>query len=221
MIGDVLLDLYERMWANQPDNTILGEQNLLISAASWDTPKMVASSRKMFNLTKAPTWARVAAWAEWADVSFRSSLLGGRSFYEPSKSYMAHRLGDLGYVCIGTSIWAKGRPGSSHRCHARSHTDKIAEISTSTQPIPQPLPTRLSQPRPAQDRTNPTIDHTQSRALCRRALAALADPLGGKRPERRVGIGQSGGVSRRRGGEDVLADGGGEGDYKAVWCERG
>lgn len=66
--GDVLLDLYETLWTKSPDNTTLGEQILLIASAAWDTPKMVASSRKMFNLTKAPTWARVAAWAEWADV---------------------------------------------------------------------------------------------------------------------------------------------------------
>ena len=63
------------MWAKTPDNSVLGEQILLISAAAWDTPKMVASSRKMFNLLKTPTWARVAAWAEWADVRIASYLV--------------------------------------------------------------------------------------------------------------------------------------------------
>jgi N-terminal acetyltransferase B complex non-catalytic subunit len=69
-IADILLALYARLWETHPDNLELGQQVLLISTALWDTPTMCASSRKMFNMTKTTTWARVAAWAEWIDVSF-------------------------------------------------------------------------------------------------------------------------------------------------------
>ncbi|KIR36189.1 hypothetical protein I352_01135 [Cryptococcus deuterogattii MMRL2647] len=41
------------------------EQLFFHSAAAWDVSTMVTSSRKMFNATRDPKWARLAAWAEW------------------------------------------------------------------------------------------------------------------------------------------------------------
>lgn len=66
---DILLATYTKSWASKPESTEIGEQVVLVSTACWDTATMCTSSRKMFNLTKTATWARVAAWAEWANVS--------------------------------------------------------------------------------------------------------------------------------------------------------
>jgi len=56
------------MWAQYPDSIEVGEQVFLCAAAVWDTKVMAESSRKMFNGVKDEIWARLAAWAEWANV---------------------------------------------------------------------------------------------------------------------------------------------------------
>jgi hypothetical protein len=57
------------MWDAYPSSDEVGEQVFLYAAAAWDTKVMAESSRKMFNAAKDETWARLAAWAEWANVS--------------------------------------------------------------------------------------------------------------------------------------------------------
>jgi hypothetical protein len=69
-IVDLLQALFIRLWNASPDNAELGQQVVLISLSLWDTPMMCSASRKMFNLLKTTVWARIAAWAEWIDVSF-------------------------------------------------------------------------------------------------------------------------------------------------------
>ena len=56
------------MWAQYPDSIEVGEQGFLCAAAVWNTKVMAESSRKMFNGVKDEIWARLAAWAEWANV---------------------------------------------------------------------------------------------------------------------------------------------------------
>ncbi len=66
MVSDELtLELLPGLWAARPSSEEVGEQVFLAAAACWDTPVLVSSSRKMFNLQKR-LMARIAAWAEWA-----------------------------------------------------------------------------------------------------------------------------------------------------------
>ena len=65
---DLCLEIHQDMWAQYPDSIEVGEQVFLCAAAIWDTKVMAESSRKMFNGVKDEIWARLAAWAEWANV---------------------------------------------------------------------------------------------------------------------------------------------------------
>jgi hypothetical protein len=65
---DLCLEIHQDMWAQYPDSIEVGEQVFLCAAAVWDTKVMAESSRKMFNGVKDEVWARLAAWAEWANV---------------------------------------------------------------------------------------------------------------------------------------------------------
>ena len=73
--ADILLDLYVKLWDARPDSSEIGQQVVLLSVSLWNTSLMCSSSRKMFNLLKTTTWARLAAWAEWADVSCRADSI--------------------------------------------------------------------------------------------------------------------------------------------------
>jgi hypothetical protein len=64
---DLCLEIHQDMWAQYPDSIEVGEQ-VFLCAAVWDTKVMAESSRKMFNGVKDEIWARLAAWAEWANV---------------------------------------------------------------------------------------------------------------------------------------------------------
>ena len=65
---DLCLEIHQDMWAQYPDSIEVGEQVFLCAAAVWNTKVMAESSRKMFNGVKDEIWARLAAWAEWANV---------------------------------------------------------------------------------------------------------------------------------------------------------
>ena len=67
---DLCLEIHQDMWAQYPDSIEVGEQVFLCAAAVWNTKVMAESSRKMFNGVKDEIWARLAAWAEWANVRF-------------------------------------------------------------------------------------------------------------------------------------------------------
>jgi N-terminal acetyltransferase B complex non-catalytic subunit len=73
-IGDLIVDMYQDLWNVQPERSDLGEQLFLNAAAAWNVGIMATSSRKMFNLQKGSTWARVAAWSEWVAVSCSSLI---------------------------------------------------------------------------------------------------------------------------------------------------
>ncbi|ORY26335.1 N-acetyltransferase B complex non catalytic subunit-domain-containing protein [Naematelia encephala] len=62
---DMILELHQELWERQPSSIELGEQVVLSAAGAWDTAILKTASRKMFNMTKSPTWARIAAWAEF------------------------------------------------------------------------------------------------------------------------------------------------------------
>ncbi|OWZ57752.1 hypothetical protein C368_00920 [Cryptococcus neoformans 125.91] len=62
---DLAQKVYQDLYDLHPETYQLLEQVFLHSAAAWDVPTMVSSSRKMFNVTRDPKWARLAAWAEW------------------------------------------------------------------------------------------------------------------------------------------------------------
>jgi len=70
---DLCLALHQDMWKQHPDSIEVGEQVFLCACAVWDTKVMAESSRKMFNGVKDEIWARLAAWADWANVG-RSAL---------------------------------------------------------------------------------------------------------------------------------------------------
>jgi hypothetical protein len=72
---DLCLEIHQDMWAQYPDSIEVGEQVFLCAAAVWNAKVMAESSRKMFNGVKDEIWARLAAWAEWANVRFLSSSL--------------------------------------------------------------------------------------------------------------------------------------------------
>ena len=71
---DLCLEIHQDMWAQNPDSIEVGEQVFLCAAAVWDTKVMAESSRKMFNGVKDEIWARLAAWAEWANVRLLLSV---------------------------------------------------------------------------------------------------------------------------------------------------
>jgi hypothetical protein len=66
---DLSLQLHQDLWTQYPDSGEVGEQVFLTAVAIWNTKVMAESSRKMFNGAKDEIWARLAAWAEWANVS--------------------------------------------------------------------------------------------------------------------------------------------------------
>lgn len=65
---DLAQKVYQDLYDLHPETYQLLEQVFLHSAAAWDVPTMVLSSRKMFNATRDPKSARLAAWAEWVQV---------------------------------------------------------------------------------------------------------------------------------------------------------
>jgi N-terminal acetyltransferase B complex non-catalytic subunit len=67
---DICVELYQDMWTKYPTSIEIGEQVFLNAAACWDTKTMAESSRKVFNGIKDAERARMAAWAEWANVRF-------------------------------------------------------------------------------------------------------------------------------------------------------
>lgn len=80
-VVDLTLALYAGFWDAHPDRMDYGEQTFLHAVAAWDTAVMCSSSRKMFNKMRAPTWGRVAAWAEYVSVRrprLRSTALANR-----------------------------------------------------------------------------------------------------------------------------------------------
>nr|KIR49824.1 hypothetical protein I312_00916 [Cryptococcus bacillisporus CA1280] len=62
---DLAQQVYQDLYDLHPETYQLLEQLFFHSAAAWDVSTMVTSSRKMFNATRDPKWARLAAWAEW------------------------------------------------------------------------------------------------------------------------------------------------------------
>jgi hypothetical protein len=66
---DLSLQLHQDLWTQYPDSGEVGEQVFLTAVAIWNTKVMAESSRKLFNGAKDEIWARLAAWAEWANVS--------------------------------------------------------------------------------------------------------------------------------------------------------
>ena len=72
---DLCLEIHQDMWAQYPDSIEVGEQVFLCAAAIWNTKVMAESSRKMFNGVKDEIWARLAAWAEWANVRLLSFVI--------------------------------------------------------------------------------------------------------------------------------------------------
>lgn len=65
---DLAQQVYQDLYDLHPETYQLLEQLFFHSAAAWDVSTMVTSSRKMFNATRDPKWARLAAWAEWVQV---------------------------------------------------------------------------------------------------------------------------------------------------------
>lgn len=61
-----MLELYQNLWAARPDMLELGDQVFLTAAAVGNAEVMTQVSRKLFNATKAPQWARLAAYSAWA-----------------------------------------------------------------------------------------------------------------------------------------------------------
>ena len=59
--------MFAKRFEENPTAPDIGEQLFLFAAAANDTATMVVASRKVFNLTKTHTWARIAAYSEWAD----------------------------------------------------------------------------------------------------------------------------------------------------------
>lgn len=84
--ADILVSFYSKHWEARPDSAELGQQVVLLATSIWDTPTMCSSSRKMFNLQKTTTWARVAAWTEWVDVSWRLCTPFGQCLADIQKS---------------------------------------------------------------------------------------------------------------------------------------
>ncbi|KAI9639157.1 N-acetyltransferase B complex non catalytic subunit-domain-containing protein [Dioszegia hungarica] len=81
--SDILLDLYVKLWDARPDSSEIGQQVVLLSVSLWNTSLMCSSSRKMFNLLKTTTWARLAAWAEWADKTAQTPIPADQVFPAP------------------------------------------------------------------------------------------------------------------------------------------
>lgn len=67
--ADLVLELYQGIWDSRPDIAELGDQVFLTASAMGNTAVMSTSSRKLFNATKAPQWARLAAYSAWAHAA--------------------------------------------------------------------------------------------------------------------------------------------------------
>ncbi|WOO81229.1 N-alpha-acetyltransferase 25, NatB auxiliary subunit [Vanrija pseudolonga] len=63
---DLVLALYQGIWDARPTIAELGREVFFSAAAMGDTETMAATSRKLFNATKSPAWARLAAFSAWA-----------------------------------------------------------------------------------------------------------------------------------------------------------
>jgi hypothetical protein len=65
LAADLVLDLYQNLWSARPDVLEMGDQVFLNAAVAGNTEVMASVSRKLFNGTKAPIWARLAAYSAW------------------------------------------------------------------------------------------------------------------------------------------------------------
>ncbi|KAL1411365.1 mitochondrial distribution and morphology [Vanrija albida] len=63
---DLVLALYQGLWDARPAIAELGREVFFAAAAMGNTEVMASTSRKLFNATKAPAWARLAAFSAWA-----------------------------------------------------------------------------------------------------------------------------------------------------------
>ncbi|KAK4685849.1 N-terminal acetyltransferase B complex non-catalytic subunit, partial [Tremellales sp. Uapishka_1] len=66
---DLVLKYYEELWESCPDIAETGEQVYLSAAALGDAEAMLKAARKMFNVSKAPIWARATAFSQWLSVA--------------------------------------------------------------------------------------------------------------------------------------------------------
>ncbi|KAL7423966.1 mitochondrial distribution and morphology [Cryptotrichosporon argae] len=89
--ADLVLDMYQRAWDGRPELGELGEMVFLHAAGMGKADAMVAASRKLFNMTKQPVWARLAAYSAWYSVSPAPSSSTPFPF-SPPKSLLAPTL---------------------------------------------------------------------------------------------------------------------------------